>query len=224
MEINRFYLTDKGINLMALAQTGEPLKFTRVGCGDGDVFSVEQIRGMTGLMAQKATFPVTGVVSNYDGNATLTTIISNAAITDGFSMKEVGIFADDPYQGEILYAVAVNNEYPDRIPPSTQEQFEMLIEAITTVGNSQYLTINIDRSLVFVTRDEFNDLAGTGRTRETVKQNADDILLLKIKLLALQTEKVTQIGTNQFRVMFDTLSESEDFEGFYDQANRRLVF
>ena len=44
MEAGRFYLTQRGINLMAYCYTGEPLVITRVEFGDGEIANEEELR------------------------------------------------------------------------------------------------------------------------------------------------------------------------------------
>ena len=219
------YLTKDGRDLLAFCQTGAQLNFSRAAVGDGEIKSTEQINSMEKLVHEVLEITFKGVKANGDGTSRIALSVDNESVSEGFLMRELGIFANDPRKGEILYSVIPYTEFPDFIASSRQEITEIFIDVDVIVSNVESITINIDRSTVYATQLELEDLAGVGRTNQTVKGNWDLIRDLELKVLMLSTEGggggVTPSG-NMFKVSFP-LSEEEEWSGIYDAENARLV-
>ena len=77
--------------------------------------------------------------------------------------------------------------------------------------------------MTFVTWEEYWDLAGRGRTNQTVKGNWDLIQDLKLQLAAQSTQIGTGVNTNRFQVQFKLLTGEEEFEGIYNDKMARFV-
>ncbi|KNF08565.1 hypothetical protein CLPU_6c00510 [Gottschalkia purinilytica] len=222
-KFNRLVLTKEGIDLQSKVQIGLPLKFTKVGIGDGLLTDGKRLDDLKELINRKKIYDINKLKVIGDGTSKVTTIISNKDIEEGFYVREIGLFAEDPDKGEILYCVANAGEYADFLPSHEISPVEFIIELITIVGNAENVTAVINDSLVFVTREELNDLAGAGRTTETVKKNADDILMLAIELAILKNATLNNFTHNIFVVNFEEIKEDELLDGYYDEVNKRLV-
>lgn len=223
MNYGQVYLTKQGRNLLAYCMEGHELSFTDFKLGSGKISGTSQLFEMEDLINPKSQGTIRGVKSNLDGTATISISITNENIEEGFLMSEFGLYAYDPRFGEILYAVASNDENPDFVPASNHQEFELLIDIIVVIASVSNLTINIDKSMIFATIEQLEDLAGFGRTNQTVKNNWDLIRDLDLRLLQLATSGVTNIKQNQFKVSFDNLSTEEQFEGIFEQNMKRLV-
>ncbi|MDK7354975.1 phage tail protein [Peptoniphilus harei] len=222
---NQSFLTKKGMDLMAYCQTGEPLAITKFKIGKGKIDSLGELLVLDDLKDPTLEGAITNVKSNGDGTATISVVITNDKLEKGFYISEVGLFAEDPRYGEILYAAMSTDEHPDFIPAGSQNNpgFELRIDFEVVIENASNITLNINRSMTFVTWEQFWGLAGEGRTNQTVKGNWDLIKDLELRLLAIGTGQVSNIKNNQFKVSFSPLSESEEFEGIYDAKMQRLV-
>ena len=138
-------------------------------------------------------------------------------------MSEVGLFAQDPRKGEILYGVAYYDDHADFIPVYDQEMVEISMDIIVVVSNVDTININIDRSMVCATQLDLMDLAGKGRTNQTVKGNWDLIQDLALRLASMGTSIKTDSRYNNFRVDLKRLDGAEEFEGIYDPQMARFV-
>lgn len=150
-------LTNKGRNLQAKAQTGKELKYTRIGVGDGQLGG-RQIVDLTALVSEKKSLNLTKLKVNGGGRATVGTILSNQNISAGFYLREIGVFALDPDEGEILYCYGNAGSTAEYIPVGGgPDVIEKNIDIITIVGNASNVSAVLDTSMVFVSKSEFDD-------------------------------------------------------------------
>ena len=222
--LNQFYLTNAGRHLLASVQTGEVLSFTKVGLGEGEPISPEMMENMTALINPKNYFPVTSVKDNGDGTVSIGAVLSNKDVESRYFIKEIGLYAQDPKRGEILYAVCSCGDASDLFSAKTDKELNIVLEIRVTIGNATNVNFIINDSLVWATRQELYDLAGAGRSDETVKKNADDIKALDLKIMMLGTQGgMGGLDENTGLITFEKLAENEEFWGYYDEDKRRLV-
>lgn len=152
-----FTLTNKGRNLQAKAQVGAVLNYTRAAIGDGTLTG-QSIITLTALISAKKTLLITKLRMIPPDRAAVGTIISNQSITTGFYFREIGIFAQDPDEGEILYAYANSGSNAEYLPPAGgPDVIEKSIDMLVVVGRASQVTATIDSSLVFATLTDVND-------------------------------------------------------------------
>ncbi len=145
---NEAVLTTKGIALLAKAQAGRcAIKLTKAETGSGSYARGEDLKARTALKSRMQTFPLNTVRTQNATNVYVKFIITNKQeggnLAQGYYVKEVGLFATDPDEGEILYAIAtaVENQW-DYMPsynnllPST-----ITLEFLTEVSNAENVTI-----------------------------------------------------------------------------------
>ena len=100
-------LTNKGRALAAKVEAGTcKLAFTKMKVGDGTSSNVESL---TDLASPKQAISLSAIVPASDGTCDVSGVLTNATLEKGFYLREMGLFATDPEEGEILYAVAVDN-------------------------------------------------------------------------------------------------------------------
>ncbi|MEC0092511.1 tail fiber protein [Paenibacillus macquariensis] len=150
-------LTIKGRNLQAKAQAGADLKYSRMGLGDGTITS-QSIPSLVGLISQRKSLNLNRVYTPSPARAVVSAILSNQDVTTGFFFREIGVFALDPDEGEILYAYGNSGTTAEYIPPAgSADIIEKLINLNIIVGNATNVTAVIDQSLVYATRSEFEN-------------------------------------------------------------------
>lgn len=223
LQRGRAYLTKKGRDLLAYAQTGAQVIFNKAAVGNGKIDSIEQLLNMQELVNKIKDITLIGGKFTGDGTTTISLKINNDKQDVGFDATEIGVYAIDPRHGEILYSVVYFGENPDYIPPSSQELAEVLIDIKVVVGNAENITINIDRSMICASQEDLLDLAGKGRTTQTVKNNFDLIMEVKMELLKYTTVLDNKAKTENLFKMSFPLSESEKWDGIYDSVNKRLI-
>ncbi|NLT94878.1 MAG: hypothetical protein GXW85_04980 [Clostridia bacterium] len=167
-------LTNKGRNLQAKAQTGIQLNFTRIGIGDG-YLGTSSIVDLNALKHEIKSLDITKIKTLSDGKALLGTILSNQDIIEGFYFREIGVFAQDPDLGEILYCYGNSGDNAEYIPAGGgPDVVEKSIDIITIVGNAPNVTAKIDESLIFITPEEAQEMADQAESR--AKEYADQQL------------------------------------------------
>lgn len=216
-------LTQQGLALEAKVHAGQIMKFTRVAVGDGQIEDAIELVQMTQLKNYRHSFPIDFVRKDLGKSvATIGAVITNKNIPEGFLMREVGLYAQDPDEGEILYAVRNTGIYAEPFPEASVAEVNLTMELKIFVGNAENVQILIDDNMVYVTKAEFFNLAGAGRTTENVKKNADDIQKLAVEVSVLKNASLNNINTNIFIVNFKDLSVSEEFEGIWNVPMKRL--
>lgn len=111
---NGLQLTNKGIALQAKVQAGTELEITKLKLGSGVVPSGTDIKTLTDLITPEQNLGIGGTeaVGDY---CKVSATISNSGLEAGYYVRELGVFAQDPDEGEILYLYTTDGA-PDYLP------------------------------------------------------------------------------------------------------------
>jgi hypothetical protein len=151
-----FTLTNKGRTLQSKAQAGSKLNYTRIAVGSGQLGG-QSILLLNGLIDQKKSLPVTRLRMQPPNKAIIGTVLSNQDVTTGFYFREIGVFAQDPDEGEILYCYTNAGTDAEYIPAvGGSNVIEKTIDCIVVIGTASNVSATIDDSLVFTRESEFN--------------------------------------------------------------------
>lgn len=106
-------MTDVGNALQAKVNAGQTkLTFTKIKVGSG--VNATNPLALTDVISSK--WETTNIIVKREGKVvSVDTFITNNGIKEAFRMSEIGLFANDPDKGEILYAYLTDPE-PDRMP------------------------------------------------------------------------------------------------------------
>ncbi|WP_341348567.1 phage tail protein [Paenibacillus sp. FSL H3-0469] len=149
-------LTNKGLVLQGKAQAGGKLNYTRIAVGDGSLTG-QAVPAMNGLISQKISLPIKRITTQPPNKAIIGSVLRNADVSTGFYWREVGVFAQDPDAGEILYAYANAGVTADYIPPGGgSDIIEKTFDCVVVVGTAANITAVIDESLVFAKKSELD--------------------------------------------------------------------
>jgi len=154
-------LTVKGRNLLAKAQTGAQLSFTKIKLGDGLWSSDTDPTQLNDLVSPKMDWPIEDIRIVGDGTVRLRFILTNTGLSQGFFMREIGIYAQDPDLGEILYAVAYAGDRADFIPADGVTKVENVVDIYTVIANAQNVTAVISDTGILATKRDIDELAET---------------------------------------------------------------
>ena len=144
----KLYLTNSGQDLLYKAQGGKTLKFSRFGLGDGDL-NGQAIQPLISLINQKMSLDLKRLEIK-DNKVILGAYLDNKDLTEGFYLKEIGIFAIDPDTNEeLLYMYGNSGETSDYIDSNTGRVIEENLTVEIYVSNASNVTATIDESLVF---------------------------------------------------------------------------
>lgn len=156
-------MTDVGAALQAKVNAGKTkLTFTKIKVGSG--VNATNPLALTDVISSK--WETTNFVVKLEGKiVSVDTVITNTGIREAFRMSEIGLFAQDPDKGEILYAYLTDPE-PDRMPAesgSVVVSQELTIGMVFSNTGNVSLTVNIG---ALITREQLT---------EAVKQHNTDI-------------------------------------------------
>ena len=184
-------LTNHGRNLQAKAQAGITLKYTRISLGDGSLGS-SAIPDLTALKNQVLSLPITKLRVMTGSRAILGAVLSNKDLTTGFFYRELGIFAQDPDLGEILYCYGNSGALAEYIPAGSGGGTDLLeknIDLQILTGNAANVSAVIDSSLVYITMPELE------ATKTELKKYADDaVAAIDLSGLATKQELATHLA------------------------------
>ena len=136
-------MTDVGADLQAKVNAGKTkLTFTKIKVGSG--VNATNPLALTDVLSSK--WETTNFVVKQEGKiVSVDTFITNNGITEAFRMSEIGLFAQDPDKGEVLYAYLTDPE-PDRMPAeggSVVVSQELNIGMIFSNTGNVSLTVNM---------------------------------------------------------------------------------
>ena len=136
-------MTDVGADLQAKVNAGKTkLTFTKIKVGSG--VNATNPLALTDVLSSK--WETTNFVVKQEGKiVSVDTFITNNGITEAFRMSEIGLFAQDPDKGEVLYAYLTDPE-PDRMPAaggSVVVSQELTIGMIFSNTGNVSLTVNM---------------------------------------------------------------------------------
>lgn len=140
-------LTKLGLKLQAKVDAGNAMQLTKCRLGSGMIGSGQQLEDLTELVAPVQTLPIASVTYSDDSHACIISAVTdNSTVTTGYYLREFGIYAKDPDDGEILYAVASDSE-PDFIPAKgTSTVISQEIGVALTFANAANVTAAVNTS------------------------------------------------------------------------------
>ena len=147
-------MTDVGAALQAKVNAGKTkLTFTKIKVGSG--VNATNPLALTDVISSK--WETTNFVVKLEGKiVSVDTVITNTGIHEAFRMSEIGLFAQDPDKGEILYAYLTDPE-PDRMPAesgSVVVSQELTIGMVFSNTGNVSLTVNIG---ALITREQLTE-------------------------------------------------------------------
>lgn len=96
-------MTTAGLALQARLVAGTTLSITKVQSGSGTV-PVSQLASQTSVSSPKQVLTIRQVTSD-DNSAALTCYLVNDNLSTGYTATQIGVYANDPVAGEILYFI-----------------------------------------------------------------------------------------------------------------------
>lgn len=157
MAFGGLVITNRGRNLQAKAQLGAQLAFTRIAMGDGELGG-SSIVDLTALKNQVASLALSTFTNLGGGKASVGAVFSNQGVAQGFYWREIGLFAQDPDLGEILYCYGNAGGTAEYIPAGGGPDIvEKRINIDAIIGNASSVSATIEQSLVFVAYTEFQE-------------------------------------------------------------------
>ena len=154
-------LTDYGTRAFAQALSqGQPLQLTQFAVGDGNGQAVTPTASATALVHQTHIAPVSAVSLDPRNNKQVIVELTIPENIGGFYIREMGVF--DAQNKLIAYANCPESFKPTESSGSGKVQ---VLRMILKVESSSAVTLSIDNSVIFVTRQQMTPKTITATTQ-----------------------------------------------------------
>lgn len=241
---NNNSLTSNGLILLAKGIVGAKINFTRIVLGDGYLPDGQTPHSTTDVYSPKSVVDIGKFSINGDGTVTVGGIFINDHMDEGFYYRELGLYAEDPDIGEILYSYGNSGDLAEWIPPTGGASIiQKVIDIVTVIGSAANVTAYIKNS-AFVTHDECEpckalaqsaydlalealELAKRALAAANAAQQAVDALTGSVtentsKISTLWNAVFTEVTTNPFTITFSNLDGVTVSSGVWNATLQRL--
>ena len=139
-----------------LVAEGAETAFTRV-CTSSTDYSSSDLASLTAISGTEQENTEFSVARENDTEVAVSAIFSNTSLTDGYYLRTIGLYAEDPDDGEILYAVAVESSGSCYMPAYNGSTVSgASVRLVVAVGNADSVTLVMDDSAVATAADIAN--------------------------------------------------------------------
>ncbi len=144
-KFNGLVLTDQGHDLLLKSlEHGIPTPITRIAVGDGELSPVTPFYRVTSLVHEVQSSAQLRKKTIDNRVVQLEFTLRTADMEEGFWFREVGVFAEHPALGEILYAYENVGSMADFMPTfGGATVVSRTIRAMVQVGNAETVRINV---------------------------------------------------------------------------------
>ena len=124
------------------------VEFTKVSSST-NVYTEAQILALTSLANIKQTVKISKITRTNNVAVQIEAAMENSNLTSGYNMNSIGLYAKDPDEGEILYAVAsvATTDKGAYMPPFNGLSVSgAFLKLTTTVSNSNNVSLTVDQA------------------------------------------------------------------------------
>lgn len=148
-EFSKLVITNKGQALIAKMIAGEGnIDFTKISTSSTQ-YQLTQLEALTALTGVKQTSLISKVTRTNDVAIKVEAAFTNTDLTAGYYMRTLGLYAVDPDEGEILYAVTIETSGNCYMPPYNGVTVSgAYVQLVTTVGNADSVSLEVDQAAV----------------------------------------------------------------------------
>ncbi|MGG3012308.1 hypothetical protein ABEO98_22840 [Brevibacillus parabrevis] len=212
-------ITELGKILYAKAQTGKSLVYTKMQIGSGQVSGDPS--NLTNLV-QPIGNPFTISSITITGNtAMIKGVFQNTGITQTTYNCELGIFAQDPDIGEILYAYANAGGNGDFIPPEAAGPFAREFQINVAIGSATSVTAVIPPT-AFVTVSDFNAHVNNANIHIPRSEFESAINSLQNQIDTIKATFPDSFNHNLFDDGLETIDDIALTNGYYNAEYSRI--
>ena len=153
-EFSKLVITDAGRELLAKMIVGNGnIQFTKVSTSS-IAYEEAQLQGLALLSDVKQTSLISRVSRTNETAIEVEAAFTNADLTEGYHMRALGLYAIDPDEGEILYAVATELSGCCYMPAYNGVTLSgILLTLVTTVGNAQSVSLEVTPAGIATLKD-----------------------------------------------------------------------
>lgn len=210
-------ITEKGQALLAKVVAGNTkLAFTKIAVS-ADTLSGDLVK-RTDIGTIKQESKIASVSKQNNSNVKVSASISNETLHEGYYIRNIGLFATDPQDREILYSISVADESTataDWMPPFNGIGVSsLLIDLVTAVSNASEVNVSVDPS-TSATVAQITDLQEQiDDVRNYVGYEDEDVYGVEVDY---KNKKITRIAGAEH------LTAGEDFNALNPWKRRRCI-
>lgn len=225
---NKAILTDDGRKLQAKVEAGTKLVFTKMAMGAG---KPSDLKTASQLADKKIDMQIASVDTSMPYTVTIYGVLSNAKLEKGFTATELGLYAQDPDIGEILYMVVTDSK-PDYIPDQTNVIMQRVGIGVS-FSNTEQVIVDFAGS-GFITSDDARRMINNELEKHRKKKPLDhpdqsvqsrhledgSVLTSKLQDYAVTTQKIGadavtdgKIGKRTIDDAFSDFKDTNDLSG-----------
>lgn len=183
-EFSKVVITKKGQALMAKLMSGSgKVEFTEIRVSE-TAYTEAQLETLTTLTAVKQTTAVSKVTRTNEVAVQVEGAVGNELLSVGYYMRTIGLFAKDPQDGIILFAVTTAQQAGFMPPFNGKTTSGAHFKIVTTIGNSSNVTIQVDPAAVATIGDVRDLEAQIIDLKSFVGYKDEDILGLEVDFKA----------------------------------------
>ena len=140
-------ITAKGQALLAKAVLNTAdLEFTKISVSENKLTG--DLASKTGIGTVKQSVKIASVKRTNNNSVKVSASINNSELTSGYYVRNIGLYAVDPDEGEILYSISVADESSataDWMPPFNGVGVSsLMIDLVTVVSNADKVVVEVD--------------------------------------------------------------------------------
>lgn len=138
-------ITDKGRSLMAKIVAGAATpQFTKIRTSDYQYPESTNFESLTSMNNIKQTVDVASVTKLNVSTVNVSGAITNIGLASGYYVRNIGLYALDPIEGEILYSITPAI-IADWMPPTGGSAISsIMVDLETTVSNSDNVSLEVN--------------------------------------------------------------------------------
>lgn len=221
-------ITKRGQALLAgvIAGIADKVRFTEVRLS-GAEYDLSALETLTELSDVKQTSLVSHIEKSGESAVNVEAEFSNEALSEGYYVRTLGLYAEDGEGGELLYAAAAEQSGNCYMPQFNGTTISgALVSVIAAVGNAEKVVLEANSAAVATVNDikrmeaalaEHNvSLDAHSGFQKELMSLASDVNLLKLKYN-------TNITANQFTVTFETTDDIA-LDGVYNSVRGTIDF
>ena len=209
-------ITKKGQALLAKAVAGNAtFNFTTIKTSEATNLG-NDLASLTGIGTIKQSSAVASVIRQNTSNVKVSTSFSNDSLNAGYYVRNIGLYATDPDEGEILYSISVADESTataDWMPPFNGIGVSsLLVDLVTAVSNASSVNMTVNPAAQ-ATVAQIVDLQGQiNDVRSLVGFDGDDVYGVEVDFAS---KKFTRIAGNK------DLTSGADFDKLTPWGGRK---
>lgn len=215
-------ITTKGLSLLSKLMEGNTLTITRAESGEGYVTPGLLVQ-QTYVTLPKQTMTFGPATYPEEGKCKITCYITNDNLSTGYTAKQIGIYAMDPDDGEILFFIAQSTSDKGTEVPSKAEMPGYSAEwtFYFQYGQADGVTVNVDATNM-VSREEFNTFVTANTKALESKADNKDVEKLAEDL----SSQIEGIGDDFSDQLFDGYirNPEEEWEIDFDSWTKAGIY